>query len=459
MILKERDIHRLVNPIAGRHTILYFFILMILLALCCGTVAATAEIALGTSTFGIINHTGIIWRSAQIDGDRIVWAERTPGIAEVHNIYLYNFTTGTETLVSSVLQDGKARNATMWGEHPVAISGNRIVWTTDMGIRLYDITTGKQSPIIENSDDYQSHLVYHYPGISGDIIVWTQKPAGASPTPDIIAYNLTSGEKIVVSHGAWDKTGIRIAGSRIVWEDYRKDGISRDIYLYDLTTGEERVICNATGPQAEPKISGNRIVWSDRRDQNFDVYLYDIATGKETVIATGIKEQEAADISGDLIIWMEWPSMLLYNPYNESNRLMMFDLSSGKEYQVLKDVPGIFAPAISGNRIIFMDLAHIPADQRDNPRQDPVPEISLFTLDPGRFPLSKPTLVMGVNATGTPLRSPEDPSVPKPTPAPGFGTFCALSVLVTGVLFIRIRRQDPVGKSPLIRKNQNRAKP
>ena len=441
MILKERDIHRLVNPIAGRHTILYFFILMILLVLCCGTVAATAEIAPGTSTFGISNHTGIIWRSAQIDGDRIVWAERMPGVAaEVHNIYLYNFTTGTETLVSSVLQDGKARNATMWGEHPVAIAGNRIVWTTDMGIRLYDITTGKQSPIIENSDDYQSHLVYHYPGISGDIIVWTQKPAGASPTPDIIAYNLTTGKKIVVSHGAWDKTGVRIDGSRIVWEDYRSGGASRDIYLYDLTTGKERVICNATGPQAEPKISGNRIVWSDRRDQNFDVYLYDIATGKETVIATGIKEQEAADISGDLIIWMEWPSMLLYNPYNESNRLMMYDISAGKEYQVLKDIPNMEALAISGNRIIFMDLAHIPADQRDNPRQDPVPEISLFTLDPSSFPLSKPTLVMGVIAT-TPLRVPEVISpVPTATQTPGFGTLCALSVLVIGILFIQIRR-------------------
>jgi len=443
MILKERQIHRLVNPIAGRHTFLHVFILMVILLTCCAPgSAATAEIAPGTSTFGISNHTVIIWRSAQIDGDRLVWAERMPGVeAEVHNIYLYNFTTGTETLVSSVLQDGKARNATMWGEHPVAISGNRIVWTTDMGIRLYDITTGKQSPIIENSDDYQSHLVYHYPGISGDIIVWTQKPAGASPTPDIIAYNLTSGEKIVVSHGAWDKTGIRIDGSRIVWEDYRKDGISRDIYLYDLATGKEIVICNATGPQAEPKISGNRIVWSDRRDQNFDVYQYDIATGKETVIATGIKEQEAADISGDLIIWMEWPSMLLYNPYNESNRLMMYDLSAGKEYQVLKDVPGIFAPAISGNRIIFMDLAHIPADKRDNPVENPVQEISLFTLDPSSFPLSKPTLVMGVIAT-TPSRVPEVISpVRTTTQTPGFGTLCALSVLAIGMFLIQIRRE------------------
>jgi beta propeller repeat protein len=443
----EHEMQRRANPVAGRHTILLFFLLLVMLSVCCAPGCAAAdEIAPGTTTFGISNHTGIIWRSAQIDGDRIVWAERTPGIipgitAEVHNICLYNFTTGTETLVSSALQDGKARNATMWSVNPVAISGNRIVWITAMGIHMYDITTGKQSTLIENSEDDESHLVFLYPGISGDTIVWTEQQfAAASHKPDIIAYNLTTGKQIIVSHGDWDKTGIRIDGSRIVWEDYRKDGISRDIYLYDLTTGKERVICNATGPQGEPKISGDRIVWSDRRDQNWDVYLYDIATGEERVIATGLKEQEAADISGNRIIWMEWPSMFLYNPYDESNRLMMYDISSGKEYQVLKDIPNMFAPAIYGNRIIFMDLAHIPADQRDKPRQDPVQEISLFTLDPGRFPLSKTTIVTQVNATGSPVPSPGTPPLPKPTPAPGFGTVCALSVFVIGILFIRIRR-------------------
>ena len=436
-----------VNPVAGRHAILLFSLVMMMLSVCCiPGCAAADEIAPGTTMFGISNHTGIIWRSALIDGDRIAWAERSPGItpgisADVHNIYLYNFTTGTETLISSLLQDGTPKNATMWGEHPVAISGNRIVWTTDMGIRMYDITTGKQSTIIKNSDDF-SHLVFLYPGISGDTIVWTeQKFAAGSHTPDIIAYNLTTGKKIIVSSGAWDKTGLRIDGSRIVWEDYRSGGASRDIYLYDLATGKEQAISTSVGIQAEPEISGDRIVWSDRRNQNWDVYLYDIATGEERVIATGINEQEAADISGNRIIWMEWPSLLLYNPYDEGNRLMMYDISTGKEYQVLKDIPGMFAPAMYGNRIIFMDLAHIPADQRDEPRQDPMQEISLFTLDPGSFPLPESSPTPQVNATGSPVQAPGALPVPKTTTAPGFGTACAVSVLVAGLLFIRIRKQ------------------
>ena len=449
MISPVHGMQRRAAPVAGRHATLLCFLFVVILSVSCipGSAAAD-EIAPGTTTFGISNHTGIIWRSVQIDGDQMVWAEQTPGItpgisAEVHNIYLYNFTTGTETLVSSVLQDGKARNATMWGEHPVAIAGNRIIWTTDMGIRMYDITTGKQSTLVENSEDYGSHFKYDYPGISGNTIVWAQKLFGASPAPDIIAYNLTTGKKIIVSSGAWDKTGVRIDGSRIVWEDYRSGGRSRDIYLYDMATGKEQAISTSAGIQAEPKISGDYIVWNDRRDQNWDVYLYDSATGEERVIATGINEQEAADISGTRIVWMEWPSLLTDNSNDESSRLMMFDLSSGKEYQVLRNIPGMFAPAISGNRIIFMDLAHIPADQRDDPRQDPVPEISLFTLDPVTFPVSQSTSTSQVNATGSPLPSPGTSPVSKTTMAPGFGTLCALSVMAAGLLFIRIKKQGP----------------
>jgi hypothetical protein len=85
----EHEMQRRANPVAGRHTILLFFLLLVMLSVCCAPGCAAAdEIAPGTTTFGISNHTGIIWRSAQIDGDRIVWAERTPGMPlQFHNRY------------------------------------------------------------------------------------------------------------------------------------------------------------------------------------------------------------------------------------------------------------------------------------------------------------------------------------------------------------------------------------
>jgi beta propeller repeat protein len=421
-------------PAVANRGLLYGLALIVLLATCCGTVTAGAEIAPGITTSGISNHTAIIWRSAQIDGDRIVWAEHISNTGFVYNIYLYNITTGKETLVSPSANDGMEQDTYTMDEHPVAISGNRVIWIEDMGIRMYDITTGKRSTIIENSDDFKSHLTFHYPGISADTIVWTeQRVAGESHTPDIIAYNLTTGQKILISHGMWDKTGIRIAGSRIIWEDYRKGGVDRDIYLYDLTTGQERVICNASGTQYDPKISGDRIVWDDHRDGNWDVYMYDLKTGTESAIATGVNEQEASDISGDRIIWMEWPSQLLYrsNTDDETSRLMMYDLSTGKEYRVLENIPGMFGPAISGIRIIWMDLAHIGPENRYIRRENTVQEISMFTLDPKVFPSTQ--LLTVVPAITNQPAVDVTPIPPTTQPVPGFSSITAgitMSVIV-----------------------------
>ncbi|MDO8872696.1 MAG: hypothetical protein Q7V05_08220 [Methanoregula sp.] len=90
---------------------------------------------------------------------------------------------------------------------------------------------------------------------------------------------------------------------------------------------------------------------------------------------------------------MEYPPALLNNPCDESNRLMMDDLSSGKEYLVLHDIPGMFAQEISVNRILFMNLVHIPAGERDIRREKTAEEISLFTLDPAIFSVVIPATV------------------------------------------------------------------
>jgi len=431
--------HR-VSRAAGRHTFLRVFILVVMLSLCFGTVCAAEEITPGTSILGITSHPGIIWRSARINGDRIVWAEHISNTSFVaYNIRLYNITTGIETLVSPSSPD-EPHNDYMGDERPVAISGNRIVWTKYGEVWLYDIATGKSTAIAANTGDYRTDVRRVDPDISGDIVIWRQQDVTVQNfrNPDIIAYNLTSHNQTTVSHGSWDKYRARISGTRIVWEDYRNG--NPDIYLYDLETGQERAICTVSGTQYAPKISGDRIVWDNRRDGNYDVRMYDITTGREMVIATGIEEQGETDISGNLIVWKELPSMLFYNPYDESNRLMLFDLSAGKEYQIQKDVPVMLGPAISGNRIIYMDIAHIPADQRDIRRENPVHEISLFTLDPGSFPVPTPATGMQMTGTGLPVRSPDHLlPVPTPTQTPGFGTFCSLSVLVIGILFIRMR--------------------
>ncbi len=444
MIQDNRVAHASVNIVASHHSSLQVFIVMVFLAGYCG-IAAAEEIAPGTPAPGITDNPGIIWRSARIDGDRIVWAESISNTnSAIYNIRLYNSTTGIETLVSPSSPD-EPHNDYMGDERPVAISGNHIVWTKYGEIWLYDIDTGRCSAIVTNVGDYRTDIRRVDPDISGDIVIWRQQEVTVQNfrNPDIIAYNLTSRQETTVSHGSWDKTRARVSGSRIVWEDYRNG--NPDIYLYDLATGQERAVCTASGTQYAPKISGDRIVWDDRRDGNYDVRMYDITSGSETVIAAGPREQEEADISGNLFVWKELPSMFLYNPYDESNRLMLYDISSGKEYLVGKDIPVVLGPAISGNRIIYMDLANIPADQREIQRETPVHEISLFTLDPARFPATTSPSAMQLNTTGLPVRSPDPAqSLPMTTRAPGFGPVCALSAMVSAVVICAYRRSNRV---------------
>ena len=192
----------------------YGVALMLVLAACCGTVAAADEIARGTPTFGISNHTAIIWRSAQIDGDRIVWAESITNTGFVYNIYLYNITTGKETLVSPSSPD-EPQNDYMGDENPVAISGNRIVWTKHGDVWMFDITTGKRTVLALDRGEYGTGIRRSDPDISGDIVIWRQQEITVQNfrNPDIIAYNITSQKQTTVSHGNWDKSHARISGS------------------------------------------------------------------------------------------------------------------------------------------------------------------------------------------------------------------------------------------------------
>jgi beta propeller repeat protein len=415
----------------------YWFLLLLVLAVCCSAATAAGPSA-GTGTFGISNHSAILWRSAQIDGDRIVWAEHSSHAGFIYNIYLYNITTGTETLIAPVAPD-EPHNDYSGDEHPVAISGSRIVWSRYGNIWLSDIESGERRALTEHSADLQADIERFAPVISGNVVVWLEYPllSGSRHEPDIVAYNLSDGTTTVVAHGAWDKTGVRIDGSRIVWEDYRLGKINRDIYLFDLATGRDQVICNASGTQFEPKISGDRVVWDDHRNGTWDVCLYDLTTNTETVIASGSMEEEAVDISGSLVVWMEWPAAESGDSSGESSRLMLHDLSTDRTYEVLSDIPGMFGPAISGNRIIFMDLAHIPASERYVPRDVTVQEISLFTLDPAAFPTPAQSPAA---MTDIPDTAAEDdtarPQVPARSPGPGLsGCLAALPVAYFTVMW------------------------
>ncbi len=148
--------------------------LILILALMCGTVAAAEEIAPGTLSLGVINHTGIVWRSAQIDGDRIIWAESISKPRFLFNVYLYNITIGKETLISPLSADDP-HNEFIDGERPVSISGNHIAWIKNENVWVHDRATGTSRQVTANSDDFHAAVLRWDPAISGDVVVWREE--------------------------------------------------------------------------------------------------------------------------------------------------------------------------------------------------------------------------------------------------------------------------------------------
>jgi TolB protein len=275
-----------------------------------------------------------------VEGDRIVWASR--------DVWLHDCISGiTVPLTNNSLSEGLQKNPDISGEWVVwedfedyqngsslgnhdiviynlaeqrkekitddsyyqgqpAIDGDFVVWTDDREypdsddteIYLYDIGSGEERRITNDS------LQQEYPGISGDRIVWVEYSSPLNDTADgsdigyeyadICLYNITTGEKSVVSTGEIALSGmddffvnwrLSISGDSIVWHDNSSG--NRDIYFYDVKSGLKTQITSDTADQVYPAVSGTRVVWEDNRSGNRDIFLVEInASTRDPPVAT-----------------------------------------------------------------------------------------------------------------------------------------------------------------------------
>jgi TolB protein len=86
--------------------------------------------------------------------------------------------------------------------------------------------------------------------------------------------------------------------------------------MYDFATDELKRITDGKWVQMYPAISGDRIVWQDYRAcdypnnqsdfSNVDVWMYDLKTGKEYQITTLEGSETEVQISGDKLFYRRW---------------------------------------------------------------------------------------------------------------------------------------------------------
>jgi len=195
----------------------------------------------------------------RIHGDTVVWLDArnqsTDQYPPPFDIYALDLKTGEETRITA--------NTTAEGYSPLAVSGNRVVWT-DMRHADAGITSHPEND----------------PGYNNEIYV----------------YDLSTDQENRITTSLANDRNPAIDGSRVVWlrqEDYRK----ADVFLYDLESGQETQISRSGYADFIPSISGDRIAWTDARssqgntsndvvingqEPGANIYLFDLKTGTET---------------------------------------------------------------------------------------------------------------------------------------------------------------------------------
>ena len=226
--------------------------------------------------------------SLAIDGSRMVWEDtrNSTDAASNTDIYLYDFSTQTETRITTHASDQLAPD----------ISGDKIVWSdTRLGgytIFMYDLTTHTESQVSRASSGE-----FNPPKIDGNLIVWED---GRNGNADIYLYDLITREERRITTNTAEQTSPAVSGNRIVWVDYRNG--NPDIYMIDLATHIESPVVTDPAEQIEPAIDGNHIVWTDYRNGNPDIYLFDMAGGGKVflpvVAKLSVTNPPATGISG-----------------------------------------------------------------------------------------------------------------------------------------------------------------
>lgn len=148
------------------------------------------------------------------------------------------------------------------------------------------------------------------PAIAGQQVAWYEAPKDAADEPGaIFARDLHTGALRRVCSAAVGIGGIAISGDWIAWSELSEPleaTSDSDIVAYNLTTNERLVVCDAPGDQRCPQITGDWVVWRDARssppetnpdDVTYDIYAYNLTAHQEQPVCTDAGDQGWLSVS------------------------------------------------------------------------------------------------------------------------------------------------------------------
>jgi beta propeller repeat protein len=213
-----------------------------------------------------------------IDGDRLVWEQGFSTATNEPETDLYMMNPTGEVIAIS---ESPGRQ-----ERP-SISGRYIVWEdTRAGVEnpdiyLYDLETGKESPICTDIS-YQ-----RYPVVSGDYVIWIDLRNGFDFS-QIRMYRISTGTETVISkdimmrHEAPFISGDRVVFLKCIPYSVNPRGICQGV-VYDIRTNEYMSLPETRDSQYLWGFSGDRILYSEETDSDRQIYLFTLENRTPTL--------------------------------------------------------------------------------------------------------------------------------------------------------------------------------
>lgn len=279
-----------------------------------------------------------------IDGNWIVWHDARNG---PFDIYGYTLAEPNEIEVCTAGSDQRF----------VKVSGSIAVWQDERnGQRdIYAFNLLNRQPLDLPNIPRNDNVSQYYPDISGDTIVYRDRPDG---TYNLFAYDIPSAASTQVSDASSTPTNYAIDGTLVVWMELV--GSVQQVFYRDINTGDPaELVSESDYNQWYPAVSGNVIIWEEDRGTGTgkDLYGFDVSRpgDGDFPVCVIAGEQNRPDVSGNLVVWQDETKGV------DDYDIWGMDLTTGGPFPIATDTQNDQNPTVSGRIVVW---------QRDNSDSD-----------------------------------------------------------------------------------------
>ncbi|MDO8880166.1 MAG: cell wall-binding repeat-containing protein, partial [Coriobacteriia bacterium] len=280
-----------------------------------------------------------------IDFPWIVWKDNRYCVDDDSDIYAYNFVTGEEVQVTD--WEGSESNPSVSGDW-VVCSSRLDNWNEDnddySSVWAVNLVTGEEKALAESWDDDNDFHVGN-PAIEGSMVVFNHWDYSVSPSDgDIWFYDLATDETGPLLEKASDQYAPEIGDGWVVYRDYVPGGWSyRNIMAYNLETGEEVLVAEGEYEGSVlyvdmdgPSTDDGKVVYAERRydwsQWYYSIKMYDLATDTETTLSTvdNTGSRQHPVINDGLVTW--------HDSRVGVNEVYGYDLAAEEEFVIVPAV-------------------------------------------------------------------------------------------------------------------------